>query len=60
MKSKKRRRRKRRVLRECLRCGKIFWSEGNFNRICPPCREINANIVILAVEISVDMCYYGI
>jgi hypothetical protein len=34
-------------------------SEGNFNRICPSCREVNANIAMNAVEVSFDHDYYG-
>jgi|GEM_PF-1873880 uncharacterized OB-fold protein len=55
----KRRRRKRKVRRECLRCGRVFMSEGNFNRICPSCREVNANIAMNAVEVAFDHDYYG-
>jgi hypothetical protein len=34
--------RKNRMLKKCLRCDREFLSEGNHNRICPACREINA------------------
>jgi len=30
--------------RECLKCGKLFASAGNWNRICPKCKGQNARI----------------
>jgi len=39
--------RKRKTKRTCLRCDREFLSEGKFNRICPNCREINANIALI-------------
>jgi Zn finger protein HypA/HybF involved in hydrogenase expression len=51
-------RRKRRVRRECLRCGHNFMSEGNFNRICPSCREVNANVGFQVVEICIDLHFH--
>jgi len=41
---KKKRKRRSYKKRECLRCGKIFLSEGKYNRVCHSCREMNANI----------------
>ena len=35
---------KKKSKRICLRCDREFMSEGPFNRVCPGCREINANI----------------
>lgn len=32
--------------RVCLRCDREFDSEGIYNRICPNCRESNANIAV--------------
>jgi hypothetical protein len=29
--------------RVCLRCDREFLSDGIYNRICPNCREANAN-----------------
>jgi Zn finger protein HypA/HybF involved in hydrogenase expression len=26
---------------ECLKCGKVFQSDGRFNRICPTCKHKN-------------------
>ncbi|MDD5341237.1 MAG: hypothetical protein PHC97_02235 [Patescibacteria group bacterium] len=49
--SKKKNRRKKTV-RGCLRCGKNFMSEGNFNRICGPCRVINGNIANNTVSVQ--------
>lgn len=30
--------------RECLRCGKPFWSEWSGNRICSRCNTTNLNV----------------
>jgi Zn finger protein HypA/HybF involved in hydrogenase expression len=51
MTNKKGKRNKKRVPRECLRCGRVFMSEGNFNRICPSCNQINANIAMPTFEV---------
>lgn len=40
------RRKKRKTKRVCLRCDREFMSEGIYNRICPNCRESNANIAL--------------
>lgn len=40
------RRKKKKDKRVCLRCDREFMSEGIYNRICPNCRESNANIVV--------------
>ena len=40
------RRKKRKSKRVCLRCDREFMSEGIYNRICPNCRESNANIAM--------------
>ena len=48
----KEKRKKKKVRRECLRCGRMFMSEGIYNRICPSCREINSNIAWQAVTID--------
>ncbi len=50
----KRKYRKRKTKRICLRCDREFWSEGNFNRICPSCREINANIMVQSLDFSIE------
>ncbi|OGY42070.1 MAG: hypothetical protein A2Y82_02275 [Candidatus Buchananbacteria bacterium RBG_13_36_9] len=34
--------------RTCLRCLKEFESAGIYNRICPNCRNSNANVSVLA------------
>ena len=31
-------------VRSCLSCGKMFLSEGPWNRICPNCSERNASV----------------
>ena len=36
---------KRRVRRECLRCGGKFVADGRFNRICPECTVKNRYIL---------------
>ncbi len=41
---KKEQRKAQQSTRICLRCDKPFLSDGIFNRICPNCRESNANI----------------
>lgn len=41
-----RRRKKRKTKRTCLRCDRDFMSDGIYNRICPNCRESNANIAL--------------
>lgn len=30
--------------RTCLKCNKLFDSEGPGNRICPRCRQVNARL----------------
>ena len=30
--------------RECLKCGRLFNSEGKFNRICPGCKGQNVRV----------------
>jgi predicted RNA-binding Zn-ribbon protein involved in translation (DUF1610 family) len=44
------RRKKRKTKRTCLRCDRQFLSEGIYNRICPNCRESNANIALYQHE----------
>lgn len=29
--------------RECLRCGRLFQSLGNYNRLCDTCNDANLN-----------------
>jgi len=41
------RRRKKKTKRVCLRCDREFMSDGIYNRICPNCRESNANTGII-------------
>ncbi len=40
------RKKKKKNKRVCLRCDRVFMSEGIYNRICPNCRESNANIAM--------------
>ena len=40
------RRKKKKIKRVCLRCDREFMSDGIYNRICPNCRESNANIAL--------------
>ncbi len=40
------RRKKKKTKRVCLRCDREFMSDGIYNRICPNCRESNANIAL--------------
>jgi len=35
---------RKRSIKECLKCEKKFMSDGIYNRICGNCRESNANI----------------
>ncbi len=44
------RRKKKKTKRVCLRCDREFYSEGIYNRICPNCRESNANISLYPSE----------
>ena len=32
-------------MRECLGCGKPFWSQHVHNRLCSNCREANSQVV---------------
>lgn len=36
--------------RVCLRCDSEFPSDGIYNRICPNCRESNANVSEMSAE----------
>jgi len=40
------RKKKKKNKRVCLRCDREFMSEGIYNRVCPNCRESNANIAL--------------
>jgi Zn finger protein HypA/HybF involved in hydrogenase expression len=44
--------RRRAKKRPCLRCQKTFISEHPGNRICEPCRRVNANVP-LGMEMAV-------
>ena len=48
------RRKKRKNKRTCLRCDREFQSDGIYNRICPNCRESNANIALHQYEGSYE------
>jgi hypothetical protein len=48
------RRRKKKTRRTCLRCDREFLSEGIYNRICPNCRESNANIAMYPNDSTYD------
>jgi Zn finger protein HypA/HybF involved in hydrogenase expression len=55
------RRKKRKTKRVCLRCDREFMSDGIYNRICPNCRESNANIAMYSndsVEYSGEFFSY--
>lgn len=38
--------------RNCLKCGKKFWSEGNYNWICKKCNDTMESIVPMPRIIS--------
>ena len=40
---------RKRTKRKCLKCEKIFWSEGNHNRLCKFCNEDNRSIKLIGV-----------
>lgn len=46
----KARSRKKKDKRVCLRCDREFMSDGIYNRICPNCREANANVALYVAE----------
>jgi len=53
---KKGRRPKKKVKRICLRCDRYFISEGIYNRVCPKCREKNAEIAMMeAYELDYNL-----
>jgi len=44
-------RRQEKKKRECLRCGRLFWSSGAGNRFCIPCSASNQRAGTLAARV---------
>lgn len=44
-----------RIKMECLKCGKLFFSKGKFNRICPSCTHKNNTSRVRDVQSKIDV-----
>jgi hypothetical protein len=48
------------IERECLKCGWKFIAKGRFNRICPSCAKVNAEMADVYVQYKFNRQSIGI